>query len=61
MGDRVDIPLSEVHIDDSVRRAISEVLESGWFILGEKVAEFVSVLNPINNFIFGFIWLNNLM
>jgi len=36
----VNIPLSRVYIDDDIKRAVMEVLDSGWYILGEKVKEF---------------------
>jgi len=40
MAERVRIPLSKVYVDDEVKRAVLDVLDSGWFILGEKTKEF---------------------
>lgn len=34
------IPLSKVYVDDDIKQTVLEVLDSGWFILGEKVREF---------------------
>ena len=35
-----NIPLSEIYMDEDQIKAVIDVLESGWFILGEKVREF---------------------
>lgn len=36
----MNIPLSKVYMDDDVKKAVLEVLDSGWYILREKVREF---------------------
>jgi dTDP-4-amino-4,6-dideoxygalactose transaminase len=35
-----DIPLSDVEVDDEIAEAVDEVLRSGWWSMGPKVAEF---------------------
>jgi len=40
MRKKLHIPLSKVYMDDETVKAVSEVLNSGWYILGEKVREF---------------------
>ena len=34
------VPLSDVHVDDVIADAVDEVLRSGWWSMGPKVAEF---------------------
>jgi perosamine synthetase len=34
------IPLSKVYTDDQIKNAVIEAIDSGWYILGEKVREF---------------------
>ena len=34
------VPLSKVYVDDEIRKIVLETLDSGWYILGEKVKEF---------------------
>jgi len=36
----MNIPLSQIYVDEEIKHAIVEVLDSGWYILGEKVKEF---------------------
>jgi dTDP-4-amino-4,6-dideoxygalactose transaminase len=36
----MNIPLSKVYMDDAIKKAVGEVLDSGWYILREKVKEF---------------------
>ena len=36
----MNIPLSKVYMDDDIKKAVLEVLDSGWYILREKVKEF---------------------
>ena len=36
----MNIPLSKVYIDEEMKKAVLEALESGWYILGERVREF---------------------
>ena len=36
----MNIPLSKVYMDDEIKKAVLEVLDSGWYILREKVHEF---------------------
>jgi len=36
----MNIPLSKVYMDDDIKKAVLEVLDSGWYILREKVREF---------------------
>ncbi|MDH5595502.1 MAG: DegT/DnrJ/EryC1/StrS family aminotransferase [Candidatus Bathyarchaeota archaeon] len=40
MEEKLSIPLSKVYVDDNIREAVLETLNSGWYILGEKVKEF---------------------
>lgn len=40
MEEKLNIPLSRVYMDDDVKKAVLEVLDSGWYILREKVREF---------------------
>ena len=40
MEEKLSIPLSKVYVDDDIREAVLEALNSGWYILGEKVREF---------------------
>lgn len=40
MAKELKIPLSKVSLDQDVRKAALEALDSGWYILGEKVREF---------------------
>jgi len=40
MQEKSHIPLSKVYMDDETVEAVSEVLGSGWYVLGEKVREF---------------------
>jgi dTDP-4-amino-4,6-dideoxygalactose transaminase len=37
---KMNIPLSKVYMDDDIKKAVVEVLDSGWYILREKVKEF---------------------
>ena len=37
---KMNIPLSKVYMDDDIKKAVLEVLDSGWYILREKVREF---------------------
>jgi len=36
----MNIPLVKVYMDDEIKKAVLEVLDSGWYILHEKVREF---------------------
>lgn len=36
----MNIPLVKVYMDDGIKKAVLEVLDSGWFILHEKTREF---------------------
>jgi len=36
----MNIPLSEVYMDADIKKTVMEILDSGWYILGEKVREF---------------------
>jgi len=36
----MNIPLSKVYMDDEIKKAVLKVLDSGWYILREKVREF---------------------
>jgi len=36
----MNIPLSKVYMNDDIKKAVLEVLDSGWYILREKVREF---------------------
>jgi dTDP-4-amino-4,6-dideoxygalactose transaminase len=38
--EKMNIPLSKVYMDDDIKKAVLEVLDSGWYILREKVREF---------------------
>ncbi len=40
MEEKLNIPLSKVYVDDDIKEAVLEVLDSGWYILGERVREF---------------------
>ncbi|MHA1834747.1 MAG: DegT/DnrJ/EryC1/StrS family aminotransferase [Candidatus Baldrarchaeia archaeon] len=40
MEKRVNIPLSKVYMDADIKKVVMEVLDGGWYILGEKVREF---------------------
>ncbi len=40
MEEKLSIPLSKIYVDDDIREAALEALDSGWYILGEKVREF---------------------
>ena len=40
MEKKMNIPLSKVYMDDAIKKAVAEVLDSGWYILREKVKEF---------------------
>lgn len=40
MEKKLSIPLSKVYVDDDIKEAVLEVLDSGWYILGERVKEF---------------------
>jgi perosamine synthetase len=37
---KLNIPLSKVYVDDDIKTAVSDVLDSEWYILGERVREF---------------------
>jgi perosamine synthetase len=37
---KMNIPLSKVYVDDAIKKAVSEVLDSKWYILGDRVREF---------------------
>lgn len=34
------VALSKVYIDDEIRRVVLDVIDSGWFVLGERLREF---------------------
>lgn len=40
MEKKMNIPLSKVYVDQEIKKAVIETLDSGWYILGEKVREF---------------------
>jgi perosamine synthetase len=40
MEEKLSIPLSKVYVDDDIKEAVLEVLDSGWYVLGERVKEF---------------------
>ena len=40
MEEKMNIPLVKVYVDDDIKKAVLEVLDSGWYILHEKVREF---------------------
>jgi dTDP-4-amino-4,6-dideoxygalactose transaminase len=40
LGNPWSVPLSDVHVDDVIADAVDEVLRSGWWSMGPKVAEF---------------------
>jgi len=40
MEEKMNIPLVKVYVDDEIKKAVLEVLDSGWYILHEKVQEF---------------------
>lgn len=40
MEEKLRIPLSKVYIDQEIREAVLDALDSGWYILGERVREF---------------------
>jgi len=40
MEKKMNIPLVKVYMDDEIKKAVLEVLDSGWYILHEKVREF---------------------
>jgi dTDP-4-amino-4,6-dideoxygalactose transaminase len=40
MEEKMNIPLVKVYIDDGIKKAVLEVLDSGWFILHEKTRQF---------------------
>ena len=40
MEEKLSIPLSKVYVDDDIKKAVSEALDRGWYILGERVREF---------------------
>jgi perosamine synthetase len=40
MANKMSIPLVKVYMDDDIKKAVLEVLDSGWFILQEKTREF---------------------
>jgi len=40
MEKKMNIPLVKVYMDDDIKKAVLEVLDSGWYILHEKVKEF---------------------
>ena len=40
MEEKMNIPLVKVYVDDDIKKAVLEVLDSGWYILHEKVHEF---------------------
>jgi len=33
MEEKLSIPLSKVYIDDDIKKAVSEAMDSGWYIL----------------------------
>jgi dTDP-4-amino-4,6-dideoxygalactose transaminase len=38
--EKMNIPLTKVYMDEAIKKAVLEVLDSGWYILREKVSEF---------------------
>jgi dTDP-4-amino-4,6-dideoxygalactose transaminase len=40
MAKKMNIPLVKVYMDDGIKKAVLEVLDSGWYILHERVSEF---------------------
>lgn len=40
MEKKMNIPLIKVYMDDDIKKAVLAVLDSGWYILHEKVGEF---------------------
>jgi dTDP-4-amino-4,6-dideoxygalactose transaminase len=40
MEEKMNIPLVKVYMDDAIKKAVLEVLDSGWYILHEKTREF---------------------
>jgi dTDP-4-amino-4,6-dideoxygalactose transaminase len=38
--EKMNIPLMKVYVDENIKKAVLEVLDSGWYILHERVAEF---------------------
>ncbi|MGB8780514.1 MAG: DegT/DnrJ/EryC1/StrS family aminotransferase [Candidatus Bathyarchaeia archaeon] len=40
MEKKMNVPLSKVYMDDAIKKTVLEVLDSGWYILREKVKEF---------------------
>jgi len=40
MEKKMNIPLVKVYMDDGIKKAVLEVLDSGWYILHERVHEF---------------------
>jgi len=40
MAEKMNIPLMKVYVDDEIKKAVLEVLDSGWYILHEKTREF---------------------
>jgi len=38
--EKLRIPLSKVYVDREIKEAVWEALDSGWYILGERVAQF---------------------
>jgi len=40
MEEKLKIQLSKVYMDHDIKEAVWEVLDSGWYILGERVAQF---------------------
>ena len=40
MAKKMNIPLSKVYVDDDIKKAVSDVLDSEWYILGDRVREF---------------------
>jgi perosamine synthetase len=40
MEEKMNIPLVKVYMDDDIKKAVLEVLDSGWYILREKTREF---------------------
>jgi len=40
MEEKMNIPLVKVYMDDDIKKAVLEVLDSGWYILREKTHEF---------------------
>jgi dTDP-4-amino-4,6-dideoxygalactose transaminase len=40
MEKKMNIPLMKVYVDDDIKKTVLQVLDSGWYILHEKVREF---------------------